>query len=128
MARSMVAEKIPEYVALIQNSNDKPAACAAISALMMELLKDKKTENIHRQFVDLNREIKKAMPELRREIDGRKQWPSWLPTITEDLKRKRKERDEASKRAKLEQPLELKQDDDFNGAEYIIERAIWGLR
>ena len=31
---------------------------------MMELLKDKKTENIHRQFVDLNREIKKAMPEL----------------------------------------------------------------
>ena len=128
MAARMVDEKIPEYIEMIQESNDKPAICAFISAKMMEMLKDNKIETIHRQFVSLNQAIKAAMPELSHEHGGRRQWPYWLPTTTEEVKRKRKDRDLDSRQSKIDNPLKLKQEDDLNGAGYIIERAIWGLQ
>jgi len=129
MTTAMINQRIPEFIKIIKESNDRLAACALVQTKMMESLKGKEVENIHVQFKTLNSKIKEQMPELARILeDGRKTWPNWLPTYPDALKKKRKRRDEEAQQKKIDNPIILKQEDDFIGSEWIIKRALFGLQ
>ena len=73
MTTKMISQKIPDFIKIIKESNDRLAVCALVQTKMMESLKEKEVENIHCQFKTLNSRIKEEMPELARILeDGRK--------------------------------------------------------